>query len=101
MKRWFSSVRSPVYGGSRQSSLKRSVGRAAGVGGAACAADAVDAAGTSRGAHPSHGSNSDTKKLLGSTTSAPLRFGGIGVALPPTVAIVSPARLTASTTASM
>src|SRR5215472_3154296 len=56
-----------------------------------------DGTGRSRGAQPSHGSNSVKKKLLGSATSDPLRFGGIGTDPPPSVRIASPAPLTALT----
>ena|SRR5688572_21065357 len=53
------------------------------------------------GAQPSHGSNSVRKKLFGSETRAPLRFGGIGTATAPSVTTVSPALFTAATIASM
>ena len=47
------------------------------------------------------GSKSDTKRLFGSAISAPSRPGGIGVALPPWVSILSPAPRAASTSALM
>src|SRR4030095_15716093 len=48
-----------------------------------------------RGAQPSQGSKSDTKKLFGSATSAPRKFGGMGTATAPCETTVRPALLTA------
>ena len=68
---------------------------------AAGAAAAAVEAGRTRGAQPSHGSNREKKKLLGSATSAPRKSGGIGTATPPCETTFRPAFFTASTSASM